>query len=86
MLYVALLEQQSCFSPIYKKQTNKYNQNIHNWIIKTNKTLTLNKLFMALELLGLFLGTSNCFLMGEFSFNNGTLGIISLVLFLKLHP
>lgn len=42
---------------------------------------------MALELLGLlFLGTSICFFMGEFSFDNGTLGIINLVLFLKLHP
>lgn len=42
---------------------------------------------MALELLGiLLLGTPNCFLIGEFSFSNGSLGIISLVLFLKLHP
>lgn len=41
---------------------------------------------MALELLGiLFLRTSNCFLIGEFSFSIGSLGIISLVLFLKLH-
>lgn len=52
-----------------------------------NKILTLNKLVTTLELLGLlFLGTSNCFLMGEFSFNNDSLGIINLVLFLKLHP
>jgi len=34
----------------------------------------------------LFLGTSNCFFIGEFSFSNGSLGIINLVLFLKLHP
>lgn len=52
-----------------------------------NNLLTLNKLLMVLELLGiLVLETSNCFLIGEFSFNNGSLGIISLVLFRKLHP
>lgn len=49
--------------------------------------LTEYKLFVVLELLGLlFLGTSNCFLMGEFSFNKGSLGIINLVLFLNVHP
>jgi len=56
-------------------------------VMQVGNILTWNKLFMAFGLLRLlFLGTSNCFFMGEFSFSNGSLGIISLVLFLKLHP
>lgn len=84
MLNVALLEQQNYFCPIYHHKMN-YNFEQYTNVIQINKKLTLNKLFMALELIGLsFLGTSICFLMGEFSLDNGTLGIISLVLFLKL--
>jgi len=64
---------------------NKYTSYLR--VIIVSSILTWNKLFMVFGLLGLlFLGTSSCFFMGEFSFNNGSLGIISLVLFLKLHP